>query len=306
KFKSRKVVYLSVATFLLILIVGAVLIKASPEIASSYYYFDEKIDLALDTRQIMITYKNNGSPDDRSATSQIAGMAIEWTEITGIKSGYRHGLVDEFTDKYQANEKIESIIASDEIAFVSPVFHGVYFGWLAVTPDILVGFKEEYISQSEKILQELAPGLNIVTRDQTLMPGFYKLHSNSRNGFDVLALANQLAEDSRIAWAEPDMHFTGQSSLTPNDPGFTLCWGIKNTGQFGGTPDADMDGDDAWDITTGSSDIKVLIIDNGGDQSHPDIYQLPGADFTGEGGGAAGRSIPAITTVHRWREQYLP
>jgi hypothetical protein len=47
----------------------------------------------------------------------------------------------------------------------------------------------------------------------------------------------------------------------------------------------DMDGDQAWDITTGSASIKVLVLDVGTEQTHPDINQLPGADFTGEGGG---------------------
>jgi len=47
----------------------------------------------------------------------------------------------------------------------------------------------------------------------------------------------------------------------------------------------DMDGDSAWDTHQGDSTIKVLILDTGVQQDHPDINQLPGADFTGQGGG---------------------
>jgi len=46
-----------------------------------------------------------------------------------------------------------------------------------------------------------------------------------------------------------------------------------------------MDGDEAWDTTTGDSSIITLVIDVGVDQGHPDINQLPGFDATGNGTG---------------------
>jgi hypothetical protein len=69
------------------------------------------------------------------------------------------------------------------------------------------------------------------------------LHCTARDGFAVLALANRLAADPRVAWAEPDAIFTGWHGYVPNDPGFDACWGIRNTGQSGGAADMDMDGD---------------------------------------------------------------
>ena len=36
-------------------------------------------------------------------------------------------------------------------------------------------------------------------------------------------------------------------------------WGLHNTGQTGGTPDADIDAVEAWDITTGSSGVIVAV-----------------------------------------------
>ena len=102
-----------------------------------------------------------------------------------------------------------------------------------------------------------------------------------------LSSLSRLAEDPRVLWAEPDFMMTGRHDLTPNDPGFSDLWGIKNTGQFGGTPDMDMDGDTAWDITIGDTSIVVLILDTGAQQDHPDLNQIPGQDFTSEnfGGG---------------------
>jgi subtilisin-like proprotein convertase family protein len=57
----------------------------------------------------------------------------------------------------------------------------------------------------------------------------------------------------------------------PNDASFDQLWGMHNTGQTGGTADADIDAPEAWDITTGSYDIVVGVIDTGIDYNHPDL-----------------------------------
>ena len=62
------------------------------------------------------------------------------------------------------------------------------------------------------------------------------------------------------------------SSLgVPNDPGFGQLWGLHNTGQNGGTVDADIDALEAWDIQTGSDDVVVAVIDTGIDLDHVDL-----------------------------------
>jgi subtilisin family serine protease len=66
----------------------------------------------------------------------------------------------------------------------------------------------------------------------------------------------------------------------PNDARFAELYGMHNTGGTGGTADADIDAPEAWDVSTGSRDIVVGIIDTGVDYSHPDIapnyWQNPG------------------------------
>src|SRR5438094_6788857 len=61
------------------------------------------------------------------------------------------------------------------------------------------------------------------------------------------------------------------AQVVPSDPSFSSLWGLNNTGQNGGIPDADIDAPEAWDITTGSSDVVVAVIDTGIDYTHPDL-----------------------------------
>ncbi|PLX27610.1 MAG: hypothetical protein C0600_10190, partial [Ignavibacteria bacterium] len=67
-------------------------------------------------------------------------------------------------------------------------------------------------------------------------------------------------------------------------------WALNNTGsasQYNGTPGADMEVFPAWGITTGSSAVRVAIIDEGVDMAHPDLAAniVAGYDAMGLGSG---------------------
>ena len=61
-------------------------------------------------------------------------------------------------------------------------------------------------------------------------------------------------------------------AVVPNDPGFPDQWALHNTGQGGGTPGADIDAPQAWEMTTGTGRSVVAIADTGVDYTNPDIY----------------------------------
>ncbi len=72
-----------------------------------------------------------------------------------------------------------------------------------------------------------------------------------------------------VAYAEPN--FKLYPAAAPDDPNYKDLWGLNNTGQTKGTPDADADAPEAWDTTTGSPDTVVGVIDEGIDVNHPDL-----------------------------------
>ncbi|RMI19163.1 MAG: hypothetical protein D6681_03140, partial [Calditrichaeota bacterium] len=71
-------------------------------------------------------------------------------------------------------------------------------------------------------------------------------------------------------------HYVARRDTFPDDPLFPQQWALNNTGQSGGTPDADIDAPEAWDFATGGQtatgdDIVVAVIDGGADLAHQDI-----------------------------------
>jgi len=92
----------------------------------------------------------------------------------------------------------------------------------------------------------------------------YKLDKMSVK--DALAA---LRSDPAVLYAEPD--YIVSASAIPNDPRFDELWGMHNTGQNGGVDDADIDAPEAWDISIGSHDVIVGVIDTGVDHTHPDL-----------------------------------
>lgn len=74
---------------------------------------------------------------------------------------------------------------------------------------------------------------------------------------------------------------------SPNDPNYPSQWALDNTGQTGGTVDADIDAVQAWDINTDCSGVVIGVVDSGIDWRHEDlaenIWQNLAEDADGDG-----------------------
>ncbi|MDJ0598883.1 MAG: S8 family serine peptidase [Crocosphaera sp.] len=89
-------------------------------------------------------------------------------------------------------------------------------------------------------------------------------------GVDVEEAVSILNSNPQVEYAEPNF-VVSITQTFPNDPRFDELYGLNNTGQTGGTPDADIDAPEAWDLQTGSTDVVIGVIDTGVDYNHPDL-----------------------------------
>ena len=82
---------------------------------------------------------------------------------------------------------------------------------------------------------------------------------------------SRLRGNPHIEYAEPN--YLVHATRIPNDPRFGELYGLRNTGQTGGTAGADIGAASAWDVSTGSRSVVVAVIDSGVDHTHPDLAQ---------------------------------
>ena len=75
--------------------------------------------------------------------------------------------------------------------------------------------------------------------------------------------------DPSVSYIEPN--YVVHVDLAPDDPLYPQLWGMRNTGQTGGTPGADIGAEQAWTVSTGDRAVLVAVIDTGIDYTHPDL-----------------------------------
>ena len=130
--------------------------------------------------------------------------------------------------------------------------------------EILVKFREGVSEENKKNLHK-KHGADKLKE----FPELRLHHLKLKKGMSVEEAVKSYQDDPDVEYAEPDFLYSIQTQ--PGDPRFGELWGLKNTGQTGGTSGADIKATAAWDITTGSNDVVVAIIDTGIDYTHPDL-----------------------------------
>ena len=101
------------------------------------------------------------------------------------------------------------------------------------------------------------------------------------SNFSIEKIIEKYKASNLFEYVEPDYVASGSGVrhnsviLTPNDTYFYNQWGLKNEGNLsffsGAVSGADINATKAWDITTGSSQITVGVIDTGLKLDHPEL-----------------------------------
>lgn len=142
-----------------------------------------------------------------------------------------------------------------------------------VEDEIIVKLKDSAELMTEEEIPELVLGARgaRIERLTARLRGNINLVKLNRE-LSVEQAILQAKQDPRVEFAEPN-YLLEATSTTPNDPGFPQMWGLSNAPQTynDGLNPPDISATRAWDITTGSNDLVVAIIDTGADLSHVDL-----------------------------------
>jgi thermitase len=111
------------------------------------------------------------------------------------------------------------------------------------------------------------------TRVEHVVPGTRVRSVRVPPGLSVAEAAVRYERSGLVRFAEPDyvVRPTRVPPVMPDDPDFARLYGMHNTGQTGGSPDADIDMPEAWALTTGTRGPVIAVLDTGVDIDHPDL-----------------------------------
>ncbi|MEW6581487.1 MAG: S8 family serine peptidase [Actinomycetota bacterium] len=124
------------------------------------------------------------------------------------------------------------------------------------------------------------------------------------SGTGVSEAVAALARDPRVEAVQPN--YVRTLAAVPSDPLFAYSWGLRNTGQsvagITGTADADVDADEAWDVTTGSAAVTVAVVDTGINPDSPELQGrlVQGYDFVPSPSGDADPTDPTFHSHGTW------
>ena len=163
----------------------------------------------------------------------------------------------------------------------------------AIPDEVILGFKADVPApQRESLLAELG-ALRAEPLGRT---GAVRVRLKGLTGSETIS---RFTDHPLLRYIEPN--YVYQAGAVPNDYFFPQQWALLNTGQTGGTPGADIRATEAWDLSTGSSDVVIGILDSGIDSTHPDLAanlftnpgEIPANGLDDDGNGF-------VDDVHGW------
>jgi len=230
-------------------------------------------DVTANQGQNFTTKLTIGNTGDADLEFDLVGTGLNYTPACQ-ESG--EPLMLRLDEKYMASLQQRDFAVPEDAPYIE--------GELLVrfAPDV-----NDFLPTSQKrgLLISAALGAKAQEKQQyKIVPGLSLIKLPA--GVTVKEALAAISSDTTILYAQPNYEYKALITI-PNDVRFNELWGMHNTGQTGGTPGADINAPEAWDIATGTGSIVVAVIDTGVDYTHPDLMDnmwVNEAEFNGKPG----------------------
>lgn len=235
-----------------------------------YYYQGTKIALAQDPTRIVVSSSLSTGGAVRAAAAEF-GLAV--TEAQPLASAKHHWILAVTgTPNATAAQARLRMQRDTRFSFVSPVYKTLVGGSDVIPLNRIVVHFKRGVTRQEVDSLALADGLQVLRPprpDSGLTE--YWLSYPSDISADPIRTAATLAANPLVEWTDPDKVSDRKIQSVPNDPYLYAQWHIYNSTYSLNGVRVDDDVEPAWDLTTGSSSIRVAIVDDGVDVTQPDI-----------------------------------
>jgi hypothetical protein len=249
-----------------------------------YYYQGEKIYLQQKENMIFLKFAPNANNEQ---INSIIRNSVFLKPMNDRSSGetFSHFVILETPNMEAISlNTIESYKAIEEIVSATYVFQ--YNAALQGLTDEFVIKLKEGVAYAQ--LEQLAEQHNcVVVKENQFVKNQFLISISKASDLNAMQMSNLFYESELFEFSEPN--FIIINAFHSYDTYFDQQWGLKNTGQFGGTIGIDIKAEQAWTIAQGSSNIKIAVVDLGVDLTHPDLQAnlLQGYDATGHNAGGA-------------------
>lgn len=262
-----------------------------------YYNLDQRIDLEIELSEVSVGRLSDQDLGGRTTANTRSGdvevsyvrlgeriWRVQIGSLMPIPRSVRYSAVPTgapttdpirsksavLEERFDRQRQVLTGLRDDpDVAWAYPGYRNPESGSLFwVTPRLIIGVDASMpLSDVEA---RLPTGIRIVR--PLFEPGQFLVELRDPRSDHPLTASTSLQEDHAwVHWAYPDFIQDWKRTATPNDPFYSSQWHLKNTGQGGGTVDADARLEAAWDLEPGDPSVVVAVVDDGVQTSHPDL-----------------------------------
>lgn len=248
---------------------GPVSVNAGDDL--SYYYFDQQI--SLKERQDLAFVKFNDGQAKVAFVSRI-NTGVSTLRLYNPDGDARAVAIDSddafmlrCASPEELTRQLDALKDDDDVVFASKALE--YEGnLLAVSDEFSVKLKP---GTSRNEVEDLARRFGCaVFHRENFGDEIFFIRVAKTSDLSVLQLASLFYETGLFEFTSPD--FYTFDAFQSQDTYFSKQWNLKNTGQYS-TSRFDINIEPAWEITEGSSDVVVAVLDNGVSLTHPDLAE---------------------------------
>ena len=165
-------------------------------------------------------------------------------------------------------KSINKLQTEKDVESVTPVFRESQSGLrLVATDEMTVRFKDG-VSRQDIDAFNKSNGVELIKENRFVKNQFLL---RVKPPGETLKVANLYQESDLTEFAEPNFITEARKAALPDDVYLGQQWHLHNTGQGSGLAGEDVGAEEAWEITQGSPEITIAIIDDGVDIDHPDL-----------------------------------
>lgn len=247
--------------------------EREPE-ARFYYVFDKKVAGQLDTSVLALDL-----PAEAQRGIAIEILALDAAPTTLEDAPYAEAFRQEGIIFMQLHERLTAerflrlatrLRAAEPAARLGhPFFIEGDDVPLILTDEFIVRFKEGTTqAQHDELQRNHAVEL---LEQNPHVEGQFLFRVTPETGDYSLETANRYQESGLTVFAQPNFLVHVEYNHTPTDTNYPKQWHLHNTGSGGMTTDADIDAEEAWDLTRGDPNVVVAVLDGGFEITHPDL-----------------------------------